>query len=279
MHPVYQESALVSRAVAASRLIVTTSNHLSGVLQSSAQNFTQKTKANPKPLTFTPVTQERVRKINSFTGGAAGLSSKTVSQVSKYAQNLGATMTRRGRGKAGDGDAKTAEGSKPGILNKSMMAFVTVADGIDQGARNLLTSGSSAATTVIGHRYGDEAKEVTRQLTGGVTNVGLVYIDAAGVSRKAVIKSVAKGMVLGKVKGGGEVVVGGDDGHLAANVPPYTATASHLVGTEGPVVSGVGLAGTTEVGFGNAAPPVYGAGVGEPLGGTGLQGHESDIKR
>ncbi|TKA65609.1 hypothetical protein B0A55_09901, partial [Friedmanniomyces simplex] len=43
-------------------------------------------------------------------------------------------------------------------------------------------------------------------------NVGLVYIDVTGVSRRAVIKSVAKGMVVGKVRGGGEVVVGGGDG-------------------------------------------------------------------
>jgi spartin len=42
-----------------------------------------------------------------------------------------------------------------------------------------------------------------------VRNVGLVYIDVTGVSRRAILKSVAKGMVVGEVKGGGRVIVGG----------------------------------------------------------------------
>lgn len=69
-----------------------------------------------------------------------------------------------------------------------MMAFSTIADGVDYASRNLLASGSSAATQVVGHRYGEDAKNVAGGLVGGVKNVGLVYVDAAGVSRRAVIK-------------------------------------------------------------------------------------------
>jgi spartin len=279
-HPAYKTSRLVSNAAAASRLIVDTSGQLSQMLQSSADNFTHKTKSNPKPLTFTPTTHERVRKINAFTQGAAGLSAKTVGQVSKYAQNLGA-MARRG-GKGLDKDGKPQAGYKPGILNKSLIAFSTVADGIDQGARNLLTSGSTAATTVIGHRYGREAGELTQNLAGGaLKNVGLVYIDAMGVSRRAVVKSVAKGMVIGRVKGGGDLVVGaGGNGGIV--MPAQDGRGAGPAGN--PSVPGSGLAGTTapgvpEVGFGNAIPPAYNSGVGEPLGGTALQGQESTVKR
>lgn len=53
---------------------------------------------------------------------------------------------------------------------------------------------------------------MARNIGGGFKNVGLVYIDVTGVSRRAILKSVAKGMVVGKVKGGGEVIVGGGDG-------------------------------------------------------------------
>jgi spartin len=276
MHPAYRNSTLVSRAAMASRLIVTTSDHLSNMMQAGAETFTQRTKASPKPLTFTPTTHDRVRKINAFTQGAAGLSAKTVGQVSKYAQNLGATMARRG-GAGKERGGADGRPYKPGILNKSLIAFSTVADGIDQSARNLLTSGSAAATTMVGHRYGNDAREVTRQLAGGVKNVGLVYVDASGVSRKAIVKSVAKGMVLGRVKGGGTVVVGGgDEAQLLASssssssAPPYA-----------PNVGGAGsTARPTEVGFGNAAPPLYGgSGVGEQLGGAAAQGYETNVKR
>ena len=150
-------------------------------------NSTKKTKPNPKPMTFTPTTQARVRKLNSVTQGAVGLSAKTVGQVTRHAQNLGATLTRRGEQQKKNHKADR-EGYKPGLLNKSMMAFSTIADGVDYASRNLLASGSSAATQVVGHRYGEHAKDVAGSIAGGVRNVGLVYIDAAGVSRRAVIK-------------------------------------------------------------------------------------------
>jgi spartin len=101
-----------------------------------------------------------------------------------------------------------------------LIAFSTLADGIEQGARNVLTSGSAAASTMIGHRYGAEAGTVASNLAGGVKNVGLVYIDASGVSRKAVLKSVAKGMVVGRMRDGKQVVVGsGDGGQLSPPGP------------------------------------------------------------
>ncbi|KAI9749911.1 MAG: hypothetical protein M1835_001472 [Candelina submexicana] len=214
-HPAYKDSTIVGSAATASRLIVTTSGYIGNVLTSGAESFTKKTKPNPEPMTFSPTTHTRVRKINNFTVGAAGLSAKTVGQATKYAQNLGAGLTRRGErgpGKGVDKNGKPITDYKPGILNKSMMAFSTIADGVDQASRNLLASSSGAATTVVGHRYGEEAKGVAANLAGGVKNVGLVYIDATGVSRKAVVKSVAKGMVVGRVKGGGDLVVGGGDG-------------------------------------------------------------------
>ena len=186
-HPAYKDSTLVQNAAVASRLIVTGSGWLANQMTTGADNFTKKTKPNPKPMTFTPTTQERVRKLNSVTQGAVSLSAKTVGQVTRHAQNLGATLTRRGEQQK-RGQKADKEGYKPGLLNKSMMAFSTIADGVDYASRNLLASGSSAATQVVGHRYGENARNVAGDIVGGVRNVGLVYVDAAGVSRRAVIK-------------------------------------------------------------------------------------------
>ncbi|KAI9749115.1 MAG: hypothetical protein M4579_006995 [Chaenotheca gracillima] len=283
IHPAYKNSRLVSNAATASRLIVTTSSHLTGILQSGVDSFTTKTKPNATPLTFQPTTHERVRKLNNFTQGAAGLSAKTVGQIGKVAQNLGAGVARRGerQPKGVDKEGKPIENYKPGLLNKSMMAFSTVADGIDQASRSLLNSGSAAATTVVGHRYGEDARQIAHGLSGGVKNVGLVYVDAMGVSRRAIVKSVAKGMVVGRVKGGGELVVGGGDGGVMPVAPGQTADPNATVGNQGlpgTGQSGRSTPGTSVVGFGNAPPPAYGAGVGEPLGGTALQGQNTSGK-
>ncbi|KAI2619991.1 senescence-associated protein-domain-containing protein [Hypoxylon sp. NC1633] len=213
LHPAYKKSFLVSKAAYASRLIITTSDIVSNAMQSGSDSFVKKTKPTEKAVTFTPATHDRVRRIGKFSGGVADLSSKTVGQVTKLAQNVGATMAGRGvkEGKRGYGpDGKPLEGYKPGLLNKSLMAFTTVADGIDAATRNLLTSASSSATSVVTHKWGPEAGELSKHLGGSVKNVGLVYIDVTGVSRKAIIKAVGKGMVVGKVKGGGEIIVGDD---------------------------------------------------------------------
>jgi spartin len=272
MHPAYKDSRMVSSAAAASRLIVTTSSLVAQTLQSQADSFTRKTKPDAVPMTFTPTTHARVRKINTFTDSAAGLSAKTVGSVTKFAQNIGAGLTKKGerdeRGLGPDGKPDTSY--KPGLLNKSLMAFSTIADGIDQASRGLLAGTSSAATTVVGHKYGSEAGELTRHLSGGVQNVGLVYIDATGVSRRAIIKSVAKGMVVGKVRGGGDLVVyGGEAGVVAAQAPPSNWKEQEALQgryADGGEASGNGGNGNGEprrVAFGRRSPPSSGNGVGE----------------
>jgi spartin len=132
-------------------------------------------------------------------------------------------MARRsGSGSSsGSGDRKAGAGTsgKPGLLNKSMIAFTTIADGIAVSGKHLLSSSGEAATAMVGHRYGDDARRVAHELTRSVTNVGLVYIDVTGVSRRAVLRSVAKGMLVGRVRGGGQVLVGdGDGGVVPADV-------------------------------------------------------------
>lgn len=227
LHPSYKKSFLVSNAMAASRLLVTTSDMVGKALHSGADTFTAKTKPVAKPVTFKPTTKEHIRKVHTFTSGAAGLSTKTVGTIGNFAQNVGATLSRHkpnnGHPKGFDKDGQPLENYKPGLLNKSLMAFNTLADGVEKAGKNLLENSSSATTRVVEHRWGAEAGDISRELGGGVKNVGLVYIDVTGVSRRAILKSVAKGMVIGRVAdGGGQVIVGGGDGGdaMVGALPP-----------------------------------------------------------
>ncbi|KAF2112080.1 senescence-associated protein-domain-containing protein [Lophiotrema nucula] len=262
-HPAYKDSSLVQNAAAASRLIVTGSSYLSNMMVSGAEGFMTKTKPAEKPMVFKPATHDHVRKINTLTTGVAGFSAKTVGQVTKYAQNIGAGVAGR---KAKNPKHLNPDGTpnnayKPGLLNKSMIAFSTVADGIAHSGKTLLTHGGAAASAAVGHKYGPEAGSIASDLAGGVKNVGLVYIDVTGVSRRAVIKSVAKGMVVGRVKGGGEVVVGGGDGGVINPTDFQPGEKNNNV----PPTQTAGPAG--QIGFGNTGPPAYHSGVGESIEG------------
>lgn len=265
-HPAYKDSSIVQNAATASRLIVTGSSYIGNMLASGADNFTQKTKPVPKPLEFTEATHARVRRINTFTQSAAGLSSKTVGQATSIVQNATASLSghKKNRARKGfdeKGNPLPEEQYKPGLLNKSMIAFSTIADGIAYSGKNLLTSSGAAASTVVGHRYGDQAGAIAADLAGGVKNVGLVYIDVAGVSRRAVIKSVAKGMVVGRVRGGGEVIVGGGNGGEVGEEDRRRMEGKSGV-SNGPLRGAGGAYGPTggeynPTGFANVAPPTY----------------------
>lgn len=220
----------------ASRLVVTGSNMLANALASGANSFAQKTKPRPKPVSFSPAARERIRKINTFSESAASLSSKTVGQVGKIAQDFGASLARRKDRKYPRGFDENGNPVpfKPGILNKSMIAFTTLVDGIEYGARTVLQTGSAAASTIVGHRYGPEAGAVAQDLTGGFKNVGLVYIDAAGVSRKAILKSVAKGMIIGRMHNGQQVMVGSGDGGVVTSSDIQGMSSNQQLGVPGP---------------------------------------------
>jgi spartin len=266
-HPAYKNSTIVQTSAFASRLIVTGSEYLANALATGADSFTQKTKPSPKPMTFTPKAQAHIRKINSLSQSAVGLSSKAVGQIDRVAQNLGATLARRKENTRGyDKEGKPVD-LKPGVLNKSLIAFSTLVDGIEQSARTVLNTGTSAASTVIGHRYGADAGAVASNLVGGFKNVGLVYIDAAGVSRKAVLKSVAKGMVVGRMRDGKQVVVGSGDGGQVPSGPAKQDYYGYYGGnvSAGPSQAPVQRRSSQD----SAPPPPYGASSGTyHLGGT-----------
>lgn len=235
IHPAYKKSTLVNMGMKASRLLVTGSDYVGHALTNQADNFTKSTQPNAKPVTFTPTAHEHIRKINHYSTKAAGLSAATVGSIAKVAQNFGASMSKRkdGRARGYDKDGKMVETYKPGMLNKSLMAFNTVVDGMEQAGRNLLTSTTSSVSQVVEHKWGPEAGQVSRNLGGGVKNVGLVYIDVTGVSRRAVLKSVAKGMVVGNVKGGGKVIVGGDGEGKPSSSTQGGGSASGWAGHQG----------------------------------------------
>lgn len=312
IHPAYKNSTLVTKAAAASRLIIASSEYVSKTLHAQADHFTQTTKPNPKPMTFTPTTHERVRKVHTFSSGAAGMSSKVVGHVSKYAQSIGATLLKHTNQGVGS-DGKPKEDFEPGLLNKSMMAFSTIADGVDHAGRNLLTSSTSAATKVVTYRYGEEAGDISRSIGGNIKNVALVYIDVTGVSRKAIVKSVAKGMIVGRIGDGKHLIVPGTEEEVESTSPTSSQLAPGVVPTVGRVPSALDKRSPTKpknrkekeategwntddasmmsggkrspTGVAEASqqfpppPPIYGSGIGQIIDETQYTGDSKDTWR
>lgn len=265
MHPAYKKSTIVSAGTKASRLLITTSDYLASAMQNQAENFTKSTKPAANPMTFAPTTHDHIRRINHYSTRVATLSAQTIGSINHFAQNFGAGMSKRKDGKARgyDQEGNVIETYKPGVLNKSLMAFNTVVDGMEHAGKALLSGTTSSMSTVVGHRWGPEAGEMSRHLGGGFKNVGLVYIDVTGVSRRAILKSVAKGMVVGKVKGGGQIIV--DDGNGTDNIAVVSGGNGNGKGNGSRSASGSGSSSRNESRSGNgkssAVHDTYGGGA------------------
>lgn len=260
----YSDSTLVQSAASASRFVVTSSSRIGSLLTNQAEKYSQNSAPTNKPINFSPAARERARKIHGYTSSGAQLSAKTVGSLASYTQNFAAKV-------AGHGDRKEkAANHKPGLFNKSLIAFTTVMDGIAESGTRLVTDAGTASTIAVNHKYGPQAGELAATVAGGVRNVGLVYVDVTGVSRKAIIKSVAKGMVVGKVKDKSgkeqDVIVGsGDGGAIPPEVLQNASAGGGGSGYNSQSTSGY----STPAGYGIQPTPAY------PSAG----GYYSDTKR
>ena len=203
------KSSLVWAADVVSTGILYSSKTVSKGINSSANWYINKRPASELPVSFQPSTLDRVRKIHQLSNSAVVISAKATGFIAQAAHSLGAGVRQK---IAGDEKA----GKKPSLLNKYLIAFETIADSIDTSTRQVLSTSSLAATTVVRHKYGDQAADISHGLGSTVRNVGLVYVDARGVTRKALIKGAAKGMLYkAKVGNGDEVILGGGETEIS----------------------------------------------------------------
>ena len=197
--------------------IIYSSTALAKGIDSSVQWYINRRPTTDLPVNFQPSTLSRVKKIHHLSNSAVELSAKATGLIASAAHSLGSGVRRK------FGQDNPA-GKKPGMLNRSLIAFETIADSIDNSTKQLLSTGSNAATTVVRHKYGDQAADISHSFGSTVKNVGLVYVDARGVTRKALIKGAAKGMLFKAKVGNGdqEVILGG--GKVPQEAPQQSRT-------------------------------------------------------
>jgi len=222
------KSSIVQVAGMISSGILFSSNALAKGIDSSANWYINRGPTSELPIKFEQSTLERVRRIHYLSNSAVAVSAKATGFLASAAHSLGSGIRHKF---VSDGKP----GKKPRLLNKSLIAFETIADTLDASTKQLLSTTSNAATTVVRHKYGDQAADVSHGIGSSIRNVGLVYVDARGVTRKALIKGAAKGMLFkAKVGNGEEVILGGekvDASHPpSASVEASTSSGSSDIG-------------------------------------------------
>ena len=143
-----------------------------------------------------------------MSGKVTSVSNRTTTAILSAASNVGDQIGKRTgiqQKMQSDGSVQNPKGIR-GVLNRSLIAFNVVLDGVTNSAERLIKDGGEASGRVIEHRYGSEAKVIS----GNVASVGrsafVVYKDINGVRRKALLK-VATGTIKARAPDGGEVIL------------------------------------------------------------------------
>lgn len=196
-------------------------------LHRGSQLVIQRIQPAPEPVHFHPQTHRMARRVTTVTGTARDLSSKTLGCIhggmQKAATKLTSSSPRRpasvDNGAGADTTPRPSTSTdaepdkKPSIRVRGLVALDLLGSTVDTCTRNLVDSGGSAMTRVVSHKWGDEAGEMMKSAHGNVKNAVFVYVDAKGLTRKAVVKSFVKGAVVGKLRDGRDVVVQGKGEH------------------------------------------------------------------
>lgn len=205
-----KDDYILSAAHGFSTGLVFVSDKLSNGMDSAANWWVKNRPASEKPLVFKESTKTNIQRVNNMANTGAYYSRKAVVKVSDAAANLGARLVATGNTtgpKSGEQTDAAAVAASSGtirrapdsMLNRSLIAFSTVLDGLDTATQNLIKGATESTTRMVGHSYGSEAQGVASDFGRSLASCAMVYIDVRGIYRKTIVRGVGNGMLKGIV--------------------------------------------------------------------------------
>ncbi|GAC99398.1 expressed protein [Pseudozyma hubeiensis SY62] len=255
---------MIKGADTISRTIIRASEFVGGKIQGAADSYmakhpaagssgtstpnNEKAEAGRDPVKFGPKTHAGVKTVHNWSGSAVQISSQTTGAILRVAGNVGDKIGKKTgiqRKVNPDGTAGPAPTGIRGFVNRGLIAANTVLDGIDAGAQTLLYTSGQAASDVVSHKYGPDARSVAEGIGGAGKNVFIVYKDVRGIRRSALLKAARSRVMKAKLDDGREVTINVNE--------KGEAVASEISGSAGASGSSASAA-TAEK---SACPPPY----------------------
>ncbi|EGG04452.1 uncharacterized protein MELLADRAFT_78348 [Melampsora larici-populina 98AG31] len=204
-------STLLEGAELISRGIVTGADILTRLMNSSSSSYLSKAPPATTPMTFSPTAKANSQRLLKVSKTANQVSSKTVRLIGGLASKVGDQIGKSAGIQHVPGQAPPT-GTR-GYVHNGIRAFATVMETVETSGKKVLSTASSSAASVVRHKYGEEAGQLADDTTQSIQHVVLVYVDASGMTRKALLRSAGKAAVRGRMKDGREVIFG-DDEHV-----------------------------------------------------------------
>ncbi|KAJ3025478.1 hypothetical protein HK097_006678, partial [Rhizophlyctis rosea] len=188
---------ILSTAEYMSTGIVTASSYIGAGILSGSETLKKYIKPNEQHTQVSPSTLTAMKTAHDYTSKTAKVTKKAVDTLFDVAVAVGSKVGKPlHRSKpASDGQPKQNSAGWE-LLVSTAQAAVTVIDAGVEGAKNIARDTATATQSLLRHKYGDQVADVVGHGLGTVGNIGLVYFDAKGVSKRAFIKKAAKEAVL-----------------------------------------------------------------------------------
>ncbi|KAH8114176.1 senescence-associated protein-domain-containing protein [Phellopilus nigrolimitatus] len=214
--PIEQQDTLMKTASLISRGLVFATNTLTTGFGAASSYYVAHSTPAAKPLVFSESTRGHVRRAHMVSGKAVTVTAKTtalIHEALEYAVRY-ASGSDKGKGKENQQSVvRTAPGAPPPPLplrNRIFLSTDMLLTTVENSAKQLIEHGTLRTSEALGHKYGKDVGDASLLVGNTVRNVGIVYIDARGVGRRALLKKAGKSFIKAKL-GHRDVVLGVDE--------------------------------------------------------------------
>ena len=170
---------VVTISLAFSQAISTSSARLAAYLQQQAQAYTPKTQSQV-PVSTT--TKTAVKTIRTYTEKVASLTMMAARFVGKVIGGVAGRLA----------DNMDKEGDAFYLISQSIQSWSNVSDGLEYSFHLLKDATGQSMVEVVQKRYGSELGGVVGDVADISGRLVLIYFDARGVGRKAIMKTMLK---------------------------------------------------------------------------------------
>ncbi|KAL5533502.1 ADH6_3 [Sanghuangporus sanghuang] len=228
--PLDQQDSIMKTASIISRGMVLATDAINAGIGAASSLYVTHAKPNEKPLEFSDRTRGNVRRMHKISGKAVEVTAKTTGLIHGALERAVGHISGSDKKKAKSG-ATTPTPSAPGsppprlpLKNRLFLATDMLLTTAENSAKQLLEHGTMHVSEALGHKYGNDMREASLLVGQSARNVGIVYIDARGVGRRALLRKAGKRYIKAKL-GTKDVLLGVDqDGVIQQSGSPSGST-------------------------------------------------------
>jgi hypothetical protein len=128
----------------------------------------------------------------SMTRAGTKVLSKTAGKIVNAVAAVPVYVAEKLAGSGKPGDAAKPQSATKQVVTAGAVSFTMVYEGLEQGAKIVLTGARDSASGIAGHKYGPDAGQVTGDMMASVGHTANAYTSYRNIAVRAIARKTAK---------------------------------------------------------------------------------------